>query len=681
MRGQEYLRSFRLLLSPPSFWERVLGLLRFHFRQIASPSFRAEVENLPEKMTVCCFCFSLFPFPFFESGQENKIPRFLSAAGLLALNFLVATNSETIVASEMTRLWPKQKMPAGLVTISSRGFTQHPDDERPISGGDDHMLAQSLSGLAAQAVNQGQGDELLFIDPWNNSSYHQWRRFLLDRTGIEDRGQATVWELVARYQQNKIIKGYILYRLPIGTDDDQDQSANVATSLSGILRGVMVSERQEATAKQLGLPLLLDARGKTEAWCFENYQDRFDRSRLLLQRPRVPNNRAIAIAHSTLTISGDHDLAEQVYQWLDAPGLIFGWNGQQEEGKGVQQLSAWGHLLCPSDWAMNLPALSVGASDMRWPQFTKATSLAADAKKKSIEQPLAFVLTDGDNLQWILGDFAWNKSFWASPQLERLPFGFGLPIADLMEVAPDAYLFFQKTKPQYTSIIVSPEYVFVDHFGTKLSPRRRERLLGWYARRIESVLQRSGLNSIVLICDRLDHQRSQEAWAILAAGAPSLSAAFVIQYHPYEAGHGKIWRIERPKDASVPFVSASYSLWARANRPRAGGPAKLAAILNARLENHEVENPREPTDASNSSWITVHAWSEYQESVTNEETVDGTVSTYSGVDAAARCAKRLRRGTNLVAPEQLISHPLAGRGSPDEAKADRSTSAQGNNPQ
>jgi len=599
---------------------------------------------------------------------------------LVVFGFLSATGLFMVSAEERTRLWPKQEMPDGLVTLSSLGFTQSQDDKRLINDGDDHMLAQSLAGLTAQAVNEHRGDELLYIDLWNNSSYHRWRLLLLDRTGIEDRGHASVWQLARRYCQSSVIKGYILYRMPNTGDDKQDCSVNVATSLSGILRGVMVSERQENIAKQLGLPMLLDVRGKTEAWCFENYRDRFDRTRLLLQKARVPNNRAIAIAHRTLTISGDHDLAEQVYRWLDAPGLIYGWNSKQDEKSGVRQLNSWGHLLCPSDWAVNLPALSLGSDMMNWPRFANASS--APAHKENIpftgrdeteprrnNQKIAFILTDGDNLQWALGDCAWNKSFWASPQLERMPFGFGLPIADLMEVAPDAYLFFQKTKLPRTSVILAPEYVFVDHFGTKLSADRRSQLLTWYAQRIESVLKRSGLNSIVLLVDSLEDPHSQEAWEILASEAPSLSTAFVMQYDSYEAGRGKVWHVKRPDGTSVPFVSASYSLWAHVDRPRAGGPARVAAMLNRRHEDLGSRSPSEVAKNSIPSWIAVHAWSKYRESPADEEAPPGTAGAYSGVNAAAWCAKRLESGISLLSPEQLFFNPLAEKNSRKRAEA------------
>jgi hypothetical protein len=514
------------------------------------------------------------------------------------------------------------------------------------------MLAQSVSGLAAQAVNEGRGDELVYIDLWDNLSYQRWRLRLLDRAGIEDRGDARVWDLVSKYYQQGIVAGYILYS-DQQTKDQVNNSANVATTLAGILRGVLVTERQEATAQQLGLPMLLDVRKKTEAWCFDNYRDQLNRKQLLLQKSSIPNNRAIAIAHRVLTIQGHRQLAERVYEWLEAPALIHGWNSTQDEGASVRQSSAWGHVFCPSDWAMNLPALSMGADNLNLPRFpssSKKPSTAADPAGAG--QSVTFVLTDGDNLQWVLGDFAWNQRFWASPRLAETPFGFGLPMADLMEVAPDVYLFLQDSKPDSTSIIVAPQYVFVDHLGANLSARERRELLRWYGSRIESVLQRSGLRSIILICDRLDDAKTQAAWEILATAAPSLSVALVMQYDAYESGEGRIWQVERSDGPSVPFVSAAYSLWADLNRPRAGSPTEVARMINgaARLL-QERRHPQQPR------WVAVHAWSQFPADgveVGDKEAAE----TYAGVGAASLCARQLS-ADSLVGSIDELSAALA----------------------
>jgi hypothetical protein len=80
---------------------------------------------------------------------------------------------------------------------------------------------------------------------------------------------------VDRYRDAGVIKGYILYRSDRSEGalnahrPGMDRSVNVATSLAGLLDGVLVDEGLEAGAKRHRLSMLLDARGKTQAWCFE----------------------------------------------------------------------------------------------------------------------------------------------------------------------------------------------------------------------------------------------------------------------------------------------------------------------------------------------------------------------------------------------------------------------------
>src|ERR1051325_5626312 len=101
-----------------------------------------------------------------------------------------------------------------------------------------------------------------------------------------------LWTLVQRYALRGIIKGYILYRADGSKGQvnehrpGMDRSVNVATSLAGILDGIIVEQSLEAQAKQHGLKLLVDARDKTQAWCFETYKEQFSRALVCTQDPR-----------------------------------------------------------------------------------------------------------------------------------------------------------------------------------------------------------------------------------------------------------------------------------------------------------------------------------------------------------------------------------------------------------
>src|SRR4051794_12763592 len=105
------------------------------------------------------------------------------------------------------RWWPVQARPAGLVR------TGHPH-AFPEPQAAYHMLAQSIAALAAKSVNQGMGDEMVWVGTGNPDA-EAWYAAAIGRkdpAGPEARGEFDPWELVDRYAKRGIIKGYILYR-------------------------------------------------------------------------------------------------------------------------------------------------------------------------------------------------------------------------------------------------------------------------------------------------------------------------------------------------------------------------------------------------------------------------------------------------------------------------------------
>ena len=164
--------------------------------------------------------------------------------------------------------WPTQVMPKALVRTTNRnGF---------------EMMVQSVAGLAAKAVNEGRGDEMVWVGTDNVDVEDWFARVLKRHPQLEMRGAFDSWALVERYARQGLIKGYILYRADTSKGQinahrrGMDCSVNVATSLAGILDGIIVDEALEAQARQHELKLLMDVRGKTQAWCFETYKDRFN---------------------------------------------------------------------------------------------------------------------------------------------------------------------------------------------------------------------------------------------------------------------------------------------------------------------------------------------------------------------------------------------------------------------
>src|SRR5947207_1673408 len=104
------------------------------------------------------------------------------------------------------RWWPKQTLPEAMVRTTNQ-------QEFPAARFAVEMMVQSVAGLAAKAVNEGRGDELVWVNSSNENLEDWYARFLAAHPNLKQRGTFGAWELVDRYAKRGIIKGYILYRL------------------------------------------------------------------------------------------------------------------------------------------------------------------------------------------------------------------------------------------------------------------------------------------------------------------------------------------------------------------------------------------------------------------------------------------------------------------------------------
>ena len=586
---------------------------------------------------------------------------------LLVLSVLFLAGSLTaqgeIVGEEkFSRLWPEQKRPAGLVTVMAHPFAAA-EGTNNVNGRAqavaEDVLAQSLAGLTARAVNENRFDEIVYIEETRNQHYQLWRKMLLKRTGIEDRGNSTVWDLIASYKGRGVYDGYLLYGRdksegPLNTRrNGSDESINVATSMSGPLRGLLISEELEDKAKSAGLKCIEDVRGKTEEWVFERIRDQLNPRGVLVQDPRMPFGRGTAIAHGFFCVYGLEAPTENIYRWMSKPGLVFGWNDGHKELESIIQASEYGHVVSAADWEYNLAALSIGSSSYK-PGKMHSDALASGSP---IAGPaVAFCMSDGDNLQWMLRDLALNKNYWASPDHGAYVFNWGLPLADMLETGMDVYSYLQETCPEKSSVFLMPEYFYPDHFALKLPVGEREKLLRMLGRRYEDALKRTGVGVMGMLIGKLDSREAIAALELMASEMPSLKGMLVWPYHPYEGGDGRVFWLKRCGDdagqkqvGEIPAIYCKYSLWAKRKDPRSGSPAKLAREIN--------ENAVSMGKDLNAFGL-VHAWSGFYEKPGVDENAETgeflAPGTWAGVSPALWCARRLNQGVSLITTDELV---------------------------
>lgn len=540
------------------------------------------------------------------------------------------------------RWWPLQTVPQGIVR--TRGHKTFAEE----------MLVQSIAGLAAKAVNQTQGDELVWVASGNRNIEAWYQAFLKAHPTLEVRGDLDPWELVDRYARRGIIKGYLLYAQDKSTGQinehrtGMDLSVNVATSLAGILGGVLIEESLEAKARAQGLSMLLDVRDKTQAWCFETYKDRFNRKLLCAQDPQKPHVRDLAIAQEALVLYGAGEPMESALEWLEPLSPIAGWNGG-DEFETTRLSSVYGHIQTATDWCMNLPVLMAGSEQV-------SNRVTADFDPRKIDwsdrrSSVSFILTDGDNVQWLeTSFFRGNPSYWANPDRGRIAFGWSCCFAHLAQVCPVALEYALATKKSNDQFIEwGAGYYYPDLFAR--SRPNHEELLARHARRTWHFMEQTGTSIIAFNVADADSPEALKAYETIARETDGLSAILVFQYSAYEAGAGQTFWVKDQCGVEIPVITARYSIWENANhRARSGTPAKVAREIR---ESATGKTPR-------CDWVNVHAWSYFRHAPGTDEDAENlpqvkpqALGGVRGYTAALWCSQRLPENVRVVTPEEL----------------------------
>lgn len=550
------------------------------------------------------------------------------------------------------RWWPVQAMPKALVRLQN---------DLPAPRASCEMMAQSVAGLAAKAVNEGRADEMVWVGTGNIDVEDWLARRLKRLPQLQLRGAFALWDLIDRYAGNGIIQGYILYSSDHSKGElnqhrpDMDCSVNVATSLAGLLDGIIVDESIEADAKRHGLKMLADVRGKTQAWCFQTYKDRFNRHMLCTQDPQKPNVRDLAISQKTLTLFGDAEPLPTAMKWLQPLSPILGWNGG-DEFQTTQMSTVCGHIQTATDWAVNLPVLMAG------------TECAEPAKLKSFDprtidwkdrrSAVCFVRSDGDNVDTFEGSFfrgSEGRSYWGNPDRGKIPFGWSCCFAHLAQLCPEAIDYALATQSSNDWFLeFGGGYYYPNLFGRDRT--NRWDLLAQHARRTWALMQMSNTRIIGFNFTQFDSPDARRACQTFASQTDGLLAILAFQYSCYEAGAGQTFWVKDRNGIDVPVITARYSIWEHANdRPRAGTPARIAhEILQSVAQTPPAQLPRY-------DWVIAHAWSYFKPAPGADENAENMPQENAAANGGVRgytpvvwCADRLPSGIRVVSPEELV---------------------------
>jgi hypothetical protein len=517
--------------------------------------------------------------------------------------------------------WPEQKAPRQIVTCTIK----RNNDMR------EQNLAQSVSGLAAQALNEGRTEEGVWIAT-PNPDYAIYFSSLLKRLDAKNAGAYDVWSLVNRYVKKGIIKGYILY-----DHKSQDNALNLATVYAGIKKGILIDVTQEKIARSKGLEKLYDATGKVfDEKAFMELQGELNPRLVVVANPKFFNNRDYAIAHKSMVYYGIDSLFMQVLQWVKPLSLVIGWN-KGDEFKHIEPCTRYGLINTATDWCVNLPLLTVAGNK----EPGKVRSL--DPKKinwQEKENYHAFVMSDGDNMQWTFGGFLNNKAYWANSNNASIPMSFTTCVLNLALAGADVYRYLLQSQPAQTSVVeYGGGYYYPDLFA-KARPDG-EKILRQYAAMINVQMKRTGTKVFGFICRNIASEEAIKAYRIYAQEIEDLTGMIAVQYSPYNGGLGKTIWVKNKKGVEIPVVAARYQLWANLRKPGSGDPQELAGFINNDNKNTTADNRQ-------LNWTIVHAWSSFS------QPGDSSKTDSRGVTPVAHTKALIEKGTRVVSIEELL---------------------------
>ncbi len=442
---------------------------------------------------------------------------------------------------------------------------------------DEGVLVGTLQGLAARVHDH---PHVYVSSP--NSAYVTWLDDLRDHYGVTVTPVRDAWDLLARYRAGATAAArpahYLLY-------SDADGSVSVATTLAGLTGALAVSETIEDQATAAGLRRLMDVRGRDDAWVRANYWSDLRHDVILEQKPTFSYQLRdyATMSRSMLFYDGNSDLREQLVTALDDDSPVIGWgDASHGEDAFVSPSSKAGAFTIAADWATNVSTLS-GVSADRLTQ----RSPGRDVGVESGVHYVTFMVTDGDNVQWLLGSLQNDAGWFASPLRGTLTMGWGIS-PSLIDLAPSAmrwYYDHESTGAHHDEFVVGPSgggYLYPSQFPAKTLDLHTSRLDDYMGRADLRVVQILDFNAF----DRTD------VWDSYTARS-SIAGLVYLEYSRYDSLGGAV-RWSRGK----PVISARHMLWDGLD---GADEASVVSGINAA--------PRDPSSVAGYTVVMVHAWS------------------------------------------------------------------------
>ena len=361
----------------------------------------------------------------------------------------------------------------------------------------------------------------------------------------------TVYDLIYKYARE--FSGAVVYDL-----DENDVSVNIAATICaagdylGVPRGLI------NVIDELDLVIVKDVsdykgtRVERQRTAFYEYKDKLNNIAVVHQVVREGNFLLSLRDHAikdrlfcfyTGETEKERAFRREVLGWLKSCSPVFGWN--DDEIAFIKDISSFGCYAVPTDWSFNHSYFKPSAAEIK--QRVKRKDIAEN------KHYAAFVVSDGDNVQWLERDFSTTGNF---GQRQKSVYDYKLT----WTVSPSL---FQLCPPALERIYGSGKH---DYFISGVSGAGYMNPLAFPADKIQPFVEKTAYlmrqTDLSVVC-LLDDINNVENEKFVSDRLSSYAASDIIKGGIYEldpdrygSGKGRIFWA-----GGKPFVSVRFSLW------------------------------------------------------------------------------------------------------------------------
>lgn len=433
-----------------------------------------------------------------------------------------------------------------------------------------------------QGIVNGRSYSQIYTLSSSHPDYKIWLEDLKNSYNISYKMVPDPWELISIYKN--YINGYILY----SSKAPKDPSINNACSLASLSNAIVVEESLEDKVKLHGIEKMIgDCRNTDESWAYKNLWNKGLNHSLVIQLSpdKTAPLRDYAIITKSLVFYEDSkdktDLRSKVFSSMKGNAICLGWG--PDEFTNVSTASKYGVAVVAADWSYNLTTLSA------FPVKSIPKKPLPPIVKEDNVHYVTFLMSDGDNQQWNLGNNYSIYKWFGHPNRDKLNLGWTMS-PSLYYLAPTAFqLYYQSISNEKTdnNFIVSPSgngYIFPSKFDKSK--------LGSFINELNNYMKRVDQKYVAVIDDNSFYD--VKLWDKFTAKS-DVDGIFYLDYKRHDKFKGEIlWSNNKP------VVSCRDLLWDTIQNED-----ELVKRINERVCLGEID----VTKPSAYTFVYVHVWS------------------------------------------------------------------------